>query len=737
MKLTVRFCCAVLGIAAAVGAVVFARSLVATNDAQALAHARRLVASVPVPKDAQCARFALDYRPNGHVMQGPPMMVFALAGECEDVGLTVTRALFAQRRLPVPKVGTELVFIGEHGTYKLKIDRVIDGADRPMRGFPNVIMDSATAAIFADEAWRPYELASAEELAPMLMSDAGRNMDRAKPLLLWAAALTALCLLVNSLSLSIEANRRRTALLRVLGLTRGGVVRCVLGESLVQTALGLALGIVGGLAALALWVKADATMFPSGMAVSKGSLVGCAAIAFVVAVVATLVVLRRALTVRPLEAVQIHPSGNRRIGMMIAFACGFGAFVAVEVWGSSLMSSFVPSKEWPDAIVSLLPNGVSAFDIDKLQGKIKGVAKLHELQPFQANFEPEEELPMRGGGRDFSDAKAPGGSKYGMAGKGLVGRRGGPMKPCRNVLLLASDWLPHFKFVEGSYDEAKTAIDSTNACVITSMMARARKLKKGDHLVVKVRGLVSELPIAGIVDLNWHMVTSRGLVRGLNRMPVNTDGPAFVSFDTVDWVQGGTPPGGGPGMTHVWLSYEPDFLAGQGVFPAGRLVEEAIRDALGDPQEVTVRLHARDEIADGTLAHGDDIVGSMARVPFIFLAVLSIGFIAMLVAVADARQCEFALLRAVGATRGQLVARLFVDALKTAVWGLVIGFPCGALAGWLFTSGTRAAMAQWGLPPAFAVPCSVISKSALGALAFALAVALPASYVIIQRVCRR
>ena len=86
-----------------------------------------------------------------------------------------------------------------------------------------------------------------------------------------------------------------------------------------------------------------------------------------------------------------------------------------------------------------------------------------------------------------------------------------------------------------------------------------------------------------------------------------------------------------------------------------------------------MRLHARDEIADGTLAHGSDLIGQAARVPFVFLAILSIGFVAMLVADADAARRELAVLRAVGATRSQLAWRLARGALRTALAGIAVG----------------------------------------------------------------
>jgi len=206
----------------------------------------------------------------------------------------------------------------------------------------------------------------------------------------------------------------------------------------------------------------------------------------------------------------------------------------------------------------------------------------------------------------------------------------------------------------------------------------------------------------------------------------------FVSLDTIESLD--ARPAEMVPMTHLWVEYEPKFLSEKGVFPAGREVEKSIADALGNPVESTVRLHARDEIADGTLAHGSDLIGQAARVPFVFLLVLAFGFVAMLVADADAAKREFAVLRAVGATRGQLTARLARGALRTAVWGIVFGLPVGALVGWLFAIKTGSV---WpGLPHYFVVPWQVLSEGTLGALAFVLVVAVPTSLALVARAIR-
>jgi ABC-type antimicrobial peptide transport system permease subunit len=105
----------------------------------------------------------------------------------------------------------------------------------------------------------------------------------------------------------------------------------------------------------------------------------------------------------------------------------------------------------------------------------------------------------------------------------------------------------------------------------------------------------------------------------------------------------------------------------------------------------------------------------------------------MLVAEAGASKKSFAILRAVGATQAQLSARLAWRAVRTALVGIAIGLPVGALAGWLFTLKTG----NWpGIPHYFVLPFPVVAEGALGALLFALIVAVPTSMSLVRRASR-
>lgn len=791
-----RFACAVFGVAAATGAVVFVSALAATNAAQAPALAAKAAAPWaawrlsgdfafgrrgrrPAPADAaeagakpdaapRAARpdpgaprpalsldlvaTTLDYRPGGRVLQGPPMRAVLAAapasnpwacapleeGRWPDAVADAPEVVCTRDTLrrfgrgEVPPLGTRLKFVGSSSTMTATVVGYLAEARLPP-GWPTTFANAAAFSAFSGETRGTLELFAAgsgaesavdgrtvfapdsEAVVEAFRGDENRRMDYARPLLLAAAALTALALLVNSLLLAVESGRRPLALLRTVGLTRGGVLRIVAAESSAAVAAGWILGAVAALAALRVYVAADPVAFPVGpapFAALHGVLAATAAVGAAVAAASVLFALRPALAVKPLDALSARPRRRRR-GMAAAFAAGFGAFVAVEVWGASLMRCFVPSPEWPDAIVSILPSGVDPCDRPKVDG-IPGVERISELYPLQLPFDPPEK------------ASGP---------LGAPGPGGEP--PLRNALFLGAEWMPRFRYVEGDAESAERAVFSGRVCIVAETLARARGLHAGSVLRVRSAswrgggpGRPLELAVAGVVDLNWHMVTSRGLVRGLAGAPRSADGVAFVSLDTANWLDP-RPFLANVNLTHLWVDFDDRFLAENGTFPAGRKVEAGIDEALGRPTGSTVRLHARDEIADGTLAHGWDVIGQAARVPFAFLAILSVGFVAMLVADADASRGELATLRAVGATRSQLAWRLARGAAGAALRGMAFAVPAGALAGWLFSFKTGSI---WpGLPPRFAVPLRLVLEGAAGSVAFALAVSVPTALFLVSR----
>ena len=444
---------------------------------------------------------------------------------------------------------------------------------------------------------------------------------------------------------------------------------------------------------------------------------------------------------------------GRAMGAVLSISLGLVSFVAIHTWGGTLMSGFVPSPEWPDAIVSLLPGGLTGAQakavcdaVAKPRGDAPAAAS--RAVPLEAFVMPLDEA--------FVESRP----------------KGFPSSPLQILgadpdALFGAGGLAPMRFVEGDAASAAKALADGPACVIPAMLSRLAKLHKGDEIVM---GDGTRLAVAGVVELNWHMVTSRSLVRQ-RFAPVGpmremakarkAGGPGAMPPGMMGG--GGRGPGGpgGPGakpgagvgkvipcgvaitsektarelsleddsVHFLWCSFSDALRAGDPLQATLRL-DDALRAAVAETPDgdralrgCSVQVHHRDEIADGTLAHGGDIIGTMARLPFWSLLVTCTGIAALLVASARAGKRETDVMRAVGLTRGQL-ARLYLgEALLVILCTLVLSLASGLLVGWCFTGVTRA---QWnaGLPVQFIVPWAKIAQGFLFAFALSFLMAL-------------
>jgi len=403
---------------------------------------------------------------------------------------------------------------------------------------------------------------------------------------------------------------------------------------------------------------------------------------------------------------------SRTAGMVITLAIGLGSYSAIHIWGGSMMAPFIPSHEFPDVIVSLLPNGVSG-DVAQKVSKLDGVDRGRCLPIEAAQFFLPDALTAR------------------------VARVSGKTPISPNVLLFGTD--PHvafggehplapFRFVAGGRQTAADALEKGGSCVITKMFSRETGLGLGDDLsIVKNRPRrgggrpvqTETFNIVGVADLNWHLVTSRAQMRGRNSMPGGTMGPVFVSEADARRLSGNMDT-----TYFLWLNLNETYR-NLGALSACQRLEGEIREALEVGDDNAVRLHHRDEIEDGTIAHGNTLIGDMARAPFWSLIVLASGIITLLIASVQASAKEIAVMRAVGMTRGQLGRMLFGEAALTGICGIVLGLLSGFCIGWTFTGWTRAWMVFGGLPISLSIPWLVILQGIGFAFALCAAMAIP------------
>lgn len=814
-------------------------------------------------------RAVLDYRPGGRVMQGPPITATLASLEGgypfdtsqlaegrwprRTPGITpeavVSEAFFKRdSRAPKPRLNYPLDLVLGDGTMTVKIVGFIrqSGILSEMPsvyttgpGFARALAQNNSAPAptlllaktgpgFSLPALKarvaalpePGTVETRAGAAAAFASDFAKNASRGMPLSLTLAFLTAACLLISVLTVELDANRREMALLRTLGLTRGGAVRLLAAETLAFLLPGWLLGLGGAALIIRAVVASSPADFPSGAAFGAAAPAATLAFALALGLAGVLWPLRRLLRIRPLDlfnedreielrvsvrrtvlgflmlfpvlilglplpisamcrsvlfltvGVPLHIWGlywilpafmrgmerllapavsrllglapvllarrltrapGRAMGMILTLAIGLASFSAIHIWGSTLTACYIPSREWPDVIVSVLPNGLSREDAAKA-ASAKGFRP--PVLPIEASQFPLDEATL-----DLAAAR--------------TGAR-----PAGPVLVFGADPiqayagkepLAPFQFLEGTAGEAAKALAAGNACIIPVMLSRVTGLHRGDEIGIAGR----KLSIAAVIDLNWHIVTSRAFLRTRFGRTVGGGRPGFG---------GGRRPGGKPpvkgrrpggfamtvGMVFVsedlarqftgdrertyflWGNLDRDLRKLDGLAATVRL-DAAIHSALGgNDNKSALKVHHRDEIGDGILAHGNDIVGAMAQIPFWSLVVLSTGIVSLLLASAQSLRQENRTLRALGLTRGQLGRVFFGEALLVTLAGIALSLICGLCLGWSFTGWTKAWMVA-GLPTSLTIPWLTLAKGTFFALGLCAAMALLPLRAIVRR----
>jgi putative ABC transport system permease protein len=385
----------------------------------------------------------------------------------------------------------------------------------------------------------------------------------------------------------------------------------------------------------------------------------------------------------------------RAVGTIMTLSFGLCSFIAIHIWGGTLMSSYVPSPEWPDAIVSALPGGLTKEQVEQ-GNKATGLGR--NLIPIECTQFPLDKSTCK-------KIEANGGSSDGQV---LIfgvdpQKAFGENKPFAN-----------FKFSNGNAALAAIELTKGDTCIVPDMFLRLTGLKVNDTISLAGK----ELRICGSVNLNWHLVTSRAQVRTLNGRldkkeksqksaaspkSKRTMGMIFTSENTARELTGNF-----DRINFLWAELSEELKSIHPLQATVRL-DEALRGTMKPSNESVLKVHHRDEIADGTVAHGNDIIGTMARIPFWSLIVTSAGIIALLIASPKASQKELRTMRAVGMTQRQ-VMRLFAgEAMLIIICMLIISFFGGMLIGWSFTACTRLAM-RAGLAVTLVIPWLTVLK---------------------------
>lgn len=461
------------------------------------------------------------------------------------------------------------------------------------------------------------------------------------------------------------------------------------------TLIGLALIAINPLLAFAFPPKFEAGVF---VAMAAGFVALAAGVLLVAPAVVALAdrvfspVLGAALRIDPrLLRSQVTNHLWRTVGAAMSLAVGMGLFVAVQVWGYTMLGAFVPGPWAPDALLAFRPDGIPRDRVAEIAA-IPGVdpARCQPIVVEQPRFADD----VTGSAERASVTRQDNIVIIGIDPEGAFGAQTG-LFPC--------EW------VAGSPQEAIATMRTGRGCVVPDHFLTETGLRVGDafQLMPPERpGAPARYVIAGAVKLpGWHWQTK---LTGFRSRTHRAAAMVFAPYDAVaaDFSL--------KNATHVWFNYaspaaDPDRIAADARALYGKVLGREV--AGGDAQEgvPSVRVMPVAGIRKVMLGNASRWIWLISLVPLLAMAIAALGVVNVMLASVRARRWEMGVLRSVGFTGGELARAVLAEGALVGVVAFLLSLLFGVLAGWCGCEFSQYVSFFGGLHPPLVVPWGAIT----------------------------
>jgi putative ABC transport system permease protein len=477
-------------------------------------------------------------------------------------------------------------------------------------------------------------------------------------------------------------------------------------------------------------------------------------------------VVARLLGLRPqLLRSQLGSNLWRTLGTTAALTVGLGLFVAMQIWGYSMLEPFKPGAWVPDVLVSFQRGGLPDSEIAAVRD-LPGV-RSEQCIPLAVE-QPRLAADITGSEQQSSVIRQNNVIMIGLDPQVAFG---------------GSDPLVKARFVAGTPEEAIAKLKQGRNCIVPDHFLRATNLKLGDRFSMVPPNSPSkrvEYTIVGTVSLpGWHWMTK---FSGLRRREGRSAAIVFAEYEAVRrdfelnqinflWLNvdqqfgrqhlavvqraeaekkaataaaTATAAAAAPGGTRPGM---PSPMMVDLVIDAKRAAVVKIGDALqpiaernmGEQQPVnmqgtwsvgatmfgqSVRISTPDEVGVRILARASGMIWASCYLPLITLVVTSLGVINTVMASVRARRWEFGVLRSQGVTRSGLFRMILAEGLLIGLITCLLSLAFGVFSGWCGTGISQYVSFFGGLAPPLVVPWPQLSLGFSTALALCLAAAL-------------
>lgn len=408
-----------------------------------------------------------------------------------------------------------------------------------------------------------------------------------------------------------------------------------------------------------------------------------------------------------LLAQQISCHMGRTVASAIALSVGLTLYISIQVWGYTLLETFVPGKWAPDLQIRFEPSGLT-------QEEAAEVARLPGIDRDSCTPIVVEQPRLR---EDLT----------GSAQRASVTRQD-------NVVIVGIDPakalggdqpLLDFNYVRGDRAAAIAAMQRGHGCIVPEHFLRETNLQLGDQFEL----VPPENPkqpavytIAASVRLQgWHWMTKIG---GLRVRTHRAAALVIADFATVraDF--------GLSNAKHVWLRYptpgadQATIAEAARAYYAKALGEEVLsgkpkptpvaslmgqQDSSRGRQAAYIQAVSADDVRRAIRGNAARWLWAVSVLPLVAVAIGGLGVLTVIVSSVRARRWEMGVLRALGFSRGTLVRLVIAEGLLVGIVASVLSLGFGIMAGWCGIGVSRYMSFFGGMQPVLVVPLAALS----------------------------
>ncbi len=425
-------------------------------------------------------------------------------------------------------------------------------------------------------------------------------------------------------------------------------------------------------------------------------------------------VLARAIGLSPkLLAQQLSCHTGRTVASAIALSVGLTLFISIQVWGYTMLETFVPGIWAPDTLINFEPYGITEQSADE-------IAQLSSIDPQRCAPILVEQPRLR---EDIT----------GSAKRATVTRQD-------NVVLIGIDPakaiggdepLLDFTYVQGDRDAALTSMQNNRGCIVPEHFLRETGLELGDRFELvppeDPKQPATYTIAASVRFQGWHWVTKIGGLRVRTHraaaMVIADFGDVSEDFGLFKakhlWLQYATPTTDPAAVTMDTQKYYAGIL-GEEVLegkPRKNSAEASV-EGRGRP---TAYIHAvsAEQVRQGIRGNAARWLWAVSVLPLVAVAIGCLGVLTVVVSSVRARRWEMGILRALGFTRATLIRLVIAEGLLVGIVACLLSLGFGIMAGWCGTGLTQYMSFFGGMQPVLVVPLVALSIGLLVVLSFA------------------